>query len=121
MTLRKISKKQSVKNKEKASRTEELHQLFLDIWDEREDEEGYVYCFETGKHLYGPLYRGNTCCYDHVLEKSKYPQYAMNRKNIVILHPDVHAQKTQSIDRTPRVKKYREELLSLHEEEKLED
>lgn len=121
MTLRKISKKQAVKNKVKALRTSEMHEWFRELWDEREDEEGYIRCFESGRPLHGRIYRSNTCCYDHVLEKSVYPQYAMNKKNIVIIHPDIHTVRHKDLDNCPRIKKLRMELLELHAQNKLEE
>jgi 5-methylcytosine-specific restriction endonuclease McrA len=95
--------------------TEELHALFREIWDEREDAEGYCYCFETGTPMPGWRYRNNTMCYDHVLPKSKWPQYALKRWNIVILLPEVHTQKTHDIDKTPAVKALRDKLLERHD------
>lgn len=94
----------------------EIHQIFREIWDEREDEQGTCYCFETGRALDGPTFRSNTTCYDHVLEqgKTKFPQYAKTKRNIIIVHPDVHITRHQDIDKTPKIKKYREFLLSLH-------
>lgn len=128
MTLRKtrirpISDKQREKNREKAEETQRLHQWMREIWDEREDEAGYCYCFETGQPLHGSVFRSNTCCYDHVLEKNDraYPQYKFVKKNIVIVHPDVHTRKGQNIDETPRIKAYREQLLELHYQDKLND
>lgn len=119
--MRKVSEKQKERNKNKADETKEMHTLFREIWDEREDEEGYCYCFETGRAMHGSTYRGNTCCYDHVLEKGKgaYPEYAKTKENIIIIHPDVHHQKGRDIDKCPRIKEYREKLLSLHQEGKL--
>lgn len=121
--IKRVSEKQREKNKKKAKETEEMHQFFKAIWDEREDESGYCYCFETGRALPGNQFRSNTCCYDHVLEKNEraYPQYRMVKKNIIIVHPDVHTMKTNNIDKTPRIKKYREKLLSLHYENNLKD
>lgn len=100
-----------------------MHEWFRQIWDEREDEDGIIYCFETGYPMERGLFRGNTCCYHHVLEKedSKFPQYKMVKKNIVIILPDRHTQVHTDIDKTPRVKAYREELLNLHYENKLKD
>ena len=117
--MKRVSDKQRERNKGKAGTTRLLHALFREIWDEREDFEGACYCFETGVRLDGVRYRGNTCCYDHVLEKSKYPEYAMLRSNIVILHPDVHTRKGVNIDKLPKLKAYRDKLLSLHYENKL--
>lgn len=121
--MRKVSEKQKQRNKEKSASTAEMHAWFREIWDEREDEEGFCYCFETGRALHGSIYRSNTCCYDHVLEKGKnsYPEYAFVKKNIVIIHPDVHQEKGRSLDRVPKIKVYRDYLLSLHYENKLND
>ncbi len=115
--MRKISEKQKNRNKDKAEKTKQLHALFREIWDEREDEVGNCYCYESGRALPGYVFRGNTCCYDHVLEKNKaaYPQYAMVKKNIIIVHPDVHQQKGKDIDKCPKIKEYRDYLLTLHE------
>lgn len=120
MTLRRVSEKQKEKNRVKAQETGELHQLMREIWDEREDEAGFCYCFETGQPLDGVKYRSNTCCYDHVLEKSVYPQYKMVKRNIVILHPDVHTLKTGDVEKTPKVKAYRDKLLELHNQNNLD-
>jgi len=96
--------------------TQKMHDFFKEIWDQREDEQGNCYCFETGRTLYGTTYRNSTNCYHHVLEqgKTKYPQYAKTKKNIVIVHPEIHLDVHQNIDKTPRIKEYREKLLSLH-------
>lgn len=101
----------------------EVHTLFKKIWDEREDEQGNCYCFETGRTLYGSTYRNLTNCYHHVLEQgqTKYPEYAKVKKNIIIVHPEVHLRTHQDIDKTPKIKEYREKLLSLHYENKLKD
>lgn len=119
--MRKISEKQKERNENKAKETKEMHQFFREIWDEREDEGGYCYCFETGRAMHGSTYRSDTRCYDHVLEKGKasYPEYRMVKENIVIIHPNVHAQKGVNIDKCPKLKAYREKLLALHIEGKL--
>lgn len=121
--MKRISEKQKERNKIKAGETEKLHQLFKEIWDEKEDEEGCCYCFETGARMHGSTYRSNSACYDHVLEKSEsaYPEYKFTKKNIIIVMPKVHQQKGKSIDYTPKIKEYREHLLSLHNEGKLND
>lgn len=121
--IRKVSDKQRLRNEQKSNETKEMHNLFREIWDEREDETGFCYCFETGIPMHGSTYRGNTCCYDHVLEKGEnsYPEYKMVKRNIVIIHPDVHTLKTHNIDKCPKIKAYRELLLSLHAEGELYD
>lgn len=119
--VRKVSSKQREKNKLKTEDSQRMYEWFREIWDEREDEEGNCYCFETGRAMHGSVYRSNTCVYDHVLEKESWPQYKMVKRNIVIIHPEIHNQKGMNIDKTPKIKKYREFLLSLHYENKLED
>lgn len=121
--MKRVSDKQRERNKDKVENVKEMHNLFRQIWDEREDEEGYCYCFETGISMHGSKYRSNTACYDHVLEKGKgsYPEYKYLRENIIILHPDVHYSKGVNIDRCPKVKAYREQLLTLHKEGRLYD
>lgn len=108
---------------DKKTETQELHQLMRQIWDEREDGEGICYCYETGQPLRGTVYRNNSCCYDHVLEKNNraFPEYSMVKKNIIIIHPDVHTQKHLNIDGTPRIKALKEKLLCLHYENNLKD
>lgn len=103
--------------------TEKLHAFFRSIWDEQEDADGYCYCFETGKPMHGSKFRSNSACYDHILEKNRraYPQYKYVKRNIRIIHPDTHHLKNQNINLTPKIKAYREYLLSLHEENKLKD
>jgi len=103
--------------------TEKLHAFFRNIWDEREDEEGYCYCYETGRPMHGSQFRSNSAVYDHVLEKNTraYPQYKFTKKNIIIVHPEIHQQKNQSIENTPKIKAYMEHLLSLHYDGKLKD
>jgi hypothetical protein len=96
-------------------------EFFKQIWDEREDPDGNCYCFETGRVLPGNIYRNNSCCYDHVLEKSKYKDLDFDKRNIVILHPDVHTLKTSNIDKCPKVKAYRDKLLSSIERQDLDD
>jgi hypothetical protein len=98
-----------------------LRDFYLSIWDERSDEQEDGICFETGIHLSGYRFRGLSTCYHHVLEKGKgsYPQYTFTRANVLILHPDIHQKVGKSIESCPKIKKYREYLLSLHEQDKL--
>lgn len=119
--IRKVSDKQRKRNQDKGELTKQLHSLFLDIWDDREDPQGNCYCYETGKILPRHIYRSNTSCYDHVLEKSKYKEYTLVKKNILILDPQIHSNKTKNIDSTPRIKKYKEYLLDLHYSNLLKD
>lgn len=120
--MNKISEKQKERKIKEKEKTENLHRLFREIWDEQEDEQGFCYCFETGKPLHGSIYRSNTGCYHHILEKGikSYPEYTNNKQNIVIVCPQIHQQTHKSIEKVPKIKAYREQLLSLHKEGKLE-
>lgn len=103
--------------------TAKMNQFFLDLWDERQDADGNCYCFETDRRMPRSVYREITACYDHVLEKNQnaYPQYAYVKRNIIIVLPSVHAQKGMMLDHVPKIKAYREELLTLHRAGALND
>lgn len=92
------------KTNKKKERTEELRIFFERIWDERADEKGNCHCFETGVLLNASIYKQNTACYHHLLEKSTHPDFCFFPPNIVIITPDVHAQVHQNIDKTPKIK-----------------
>lgn len=86
-----------------------LHKLYRDIWDSREDECGNCVCYETGREL--PFsFRQNTCCYHHVLPKNRYPEYAYEPWNIVILHPEIHELLEKNLERAPKVKELTQKL-----------
>ena len=107
------SAKQKLKDVDKAKRTKELHQWFLELWDKRKqkDELGYfVKCYETGKKLYESYYKFNTCCYHHLIEKSTHPEYEFEEENLVIIHPDIHTLTHNNIDKTPKLKEFREKF-----------
>ena len=88
---------------DKQAAAQRMHNFFKRLWDQREDESGNCYCFETGRLL--PFsYRQNTCCYYHVLPKNRYPEYALEDWNIVILHPEIHEKVEKDIDLCPKVK-----------------
>jgi len=122
--INKVSTKQKVKLEEKKEQSQKRRELFLEIWDEREIEEvrydgtktGKFYCldFETGIKLYRIPFRENTCCYHHILEKSKYPEYDLCKWNVVIISPFNHDQVHTNIDKTPKIKAKTEELLNKH-------
>lgn len=114
--IRKVSDKQKERNKNKANETLEMQKLFLEIWDSQEDEAGYCYCYESNKAMHYSEFRNNSCCFHHILEKGagSYPQYKMLKKNIIIVYPNIHTQVHKDIEKTPKIKKYREYLLSLH-------
>lgn len=89
--IKKISKKQQIKNVSKAKKTEEQFEFFLEIWEERKHSDGFNYCEVTGEKLpTEPL----SIYFDHLLEKSIYPQYRFDKNNIAIVSSDVHLLKT---------------------------
>lgn len=65
---------------------EKMWNFFLEIWKERPH-----YCQITGKWL------GNqpkSWHFDHLLEKSKYPELAFEKDNIILVDFEVHELKT---------------------------
>lgn len=116
--MKKISEKRKEKlEKEKKERIE-MYNFFLYLWDEIEKLHGKVVCYETGIKLSDSM-RNTSLVYHHVLEKENYPEYRMKAWNIVIVHPDIHAQCHSNIDKTPKIKKRREDLLNNLNQEKL--
>ncbi len=111
-SIKKVSIQQKEKNVIKTETTKKLHKFFLDLWDERADKNGCIRCFETDIYMSPTIYRENSCCYHHILEKSNpnYKQYALEKWNIVIILPDVHNQVHANIEFTPKIKKLTEKL-----------
>ena len=119
--MKKISNKQKERKSIEKAETVLMFQLFLTIWDNRADKDGNCFCFESNKVLRRETFKNLSTCYHHVLAKGKgsYPQYCLTEKNIVILHPDIHAAVEQSIDNCPKIRVYKQELLDLHRTELL--
>mgnify|MGYP003467327390 CR=1 FL=1 len=86
-----------------------MYKKFHEIWDKQETN-GYCICYATGVKLYRNSYRDNSCVYHHVLLKSKYPQYALEEWNIVIVHPDAHTQVHSNIRKCPKIMELTEKL-----------
>lgn len=101
--LKKKIKSPEEKMKRKQEK-EEMFKFFLTVWDSQADEYGDCRCYETGKLLTGKRFRNNICCYHHLLSKSSFPEYTLDLMNIVILHPNTHAQVEMNIDKCPKVK-----------------
>lgn len=118
--IKKISEKQILKNKEKATNTRKLHEWFLSLWDKVCDENGDVRCFETGKLLKREYYMKNSCCYSHCFPKSTHSQFAMESWNVLIVHPDVHAQWELDRNKTPKMLEYYNTIKEKYEINKLE-
>lgn len=68
-----------------------MHQWFMYIFENRMNQDGFVYCFECGKPMHESTYKGLTTCYSHILAKTgKYKEHAGNPDNVKIVHPDCH-------------------------------
>lgn len=77
-----------VKKLDNSRKTSDLHEFFLQIWDKNPKHE----CENCGKWLgKEPL----SYMFDHLLEKSKYPDLAMNDDNIMIVCLECHDNKTR--------------------------
>ena len=67
-----------------------MHQWFAYLWQQRQDENQVVYCFECGKPMHANTYKDLSTCYSHILGKKLYPKYAGAEWNVKICHPDCH-------------------------------
>lgn len=90
--IKKITEKKKLEKKIESNLKSEMHEWFNKLWDEREDANGYCYCFETGTAMPRGMYRDNSACFHHVLEKGtrKYKKHMMCEWNVIIILPDVH-------------------------------
>jgi len=80
--------KPSLTTKKKVSdgKTHQMREMFLDIWKKRPHR-----CENCDTHLGSePL----SYMFDHILEKSKYPDLRYEEKNICMLCLDCHSDKT---------------------------
>jgi len=92
--------------------------FFRVIWDSRAVD-GWNEDFETGKPL-STYYRDNPACFHHLLTKQKYPELAFVPENIVILHPDTHAQVHTDISKTPKIQAETQQILDKYINNQLE-
>ena len=82
---------------------EKMWKMFLEIWEEREHV-----CFETKEYLGS---EPSTIYMHHVLPKEKYDEYKYCKWNIVLLQWQIHASCENSMDNTPKVKRFHQFLL----------
>ena len=96
------SKEQVEKEKED---TERMWNLFLEIWEERGP-----YSEVSGERIFGePL----SIYFHHILPKSKFPEQAYNKENIILLSWIEHDNVEVDPYRYEEINKRREKLLSL--------
>jgi len=55
-----------------------------------------------------------TTFFHHILPKSRFPEYRWCEWNVIMLHPEVHAQVEIDIDRVPGARELYEKLLEKH-------
>ena len=99
--MKKISDKQKLKNELKKEETRKLHSWFLsDIWEKRPH-----YCEECNKWLgEEPL----SIFFDHLIEKSSYPEFTYEINNIFLCCGECHTRRTNGFP-YPKHKKAIEE------------
>mgnify|MGYP003330821631 FL=1 len=108
--INKVTERGLVKKAEKKERTEKLIQFYLDLWDERADKNGNVHCFESDTLLSHTIYKNNICCYSHQISKKLRPDLAVNKENVLIIHPDIHTKWEADPKSCKRMYRYTEKL-----------
>lgn len=89
--ISKVSGKQKNVIEERIKDNDRQKEFFMEIWNERKHSDGRNYCEVSGEMLpREPL----TIYFDHLLEKSTYPKYRWDKRNIVIVSEAVHSLKT---------------------------
>lgn len=78
-------------NETKEERAKRRMQLFLQVWEDRRREDGRRYSDVSGKRL---PERFSTLYFDHLLERSKYPEFEFDAENIALCLPEEHYLKT---------------------------
>jgi hypothetical protein len=96
-----------------------LHEWFLEVWNNREDERGIINCFESGRELKRENYRHLSTCYSHILPKEIYPEYAFKEFNVKIVFPGEHFQFSLYPEKCPKQFAEYQKLLKLHEKGEL--
>jgi hypothetical protein len=91
----------------KKAGTEADKLFYQKIWEKRSH-----ICYETGEYL---GLEPRTYMFHHVLEKEKYPKYRHREWNIVLVTGDVHTLAHSNIEKTPKIKRLREQLLKKYE------
>lgn len=108
--IKSVSKKQASKNRQKGKITKKDHLMYQEIWDERDHID-----FETGQPIFGEAL---TLYFHHVLPKKPgpggYPQFRHKKWNIVIISWETHSKAESNIDLVPKIKAYRDELLTTY-------
>lgn len=109
-TLKKSSIKKKSKSLEQKKEQQDQYEadwrFYREIWEEREHR-----CQVTGEWLGNEL---KTIFIEHLLEKSVYPQFRYEKRNIALVSGDIHIQKTNGFPHPIHkqlIKKAKKELL----------
>lgn len=70
--------------------TNPMHLWFMYLFEQRMDKNGYVKCYESGKRMHEDDYKDLSSCYSHIFPKKRFPQYAGDPDNVVIVKPEYH-------------------------------
>lgn len=85
-SIKRVSEKRKAEKAQSISDSDKMWQMFNEIWNVRPH-----LCNVCGSHL------GNipkSYHFDHLLEKSKYPEFKYDKDNILLVCIDCHACKT---------------------------
>lgn len=110
--MRRISEAGKKRKEQKKIDLERLHQWLFELFDKRKDQDGYVYCYESGVRMHESKYKYNLLIYSHCYPKASYPQYAMEEWNVLIVMPEKHNQWGDDRSKTPRMKEYFDNLVN---------
>lgn len=94
--LNKISAQGIIKKIEKTANTKLQFKLFEEIYKEHPTKT----CFECNKSVNGQ----SSAQFHHLLFKSQYPEYRLEKWNIVLVCENCHSQAHTNIDKTPKIK-----------------
>ena len=103
--ISKQSEKQRIRTKEDVKETKEQFKFFLKIWEERKRADGRNYCEVSGEQL---PFEPSSIYFDHLLEKSSFPEYRFDPENIIIVSWNVHTQKTNGFPHPEHLRRINE-------------
>lgn len=106
--IHRISKKKQKTLPELKKISEKDKLFYQEIWEERPHV-----CFETGEYLGEEPF---TLFFHHVLAKGAraYKQFRHYKWNIVLVNRQTHSQVELNIDKCPKIKQYREQIIKQH-------
>lgn len=100
--INKISEKGKIKKEEKKEYTLKQFDLFKEIYIEHLTKT----CFECNRKVDG----ASSINFHHALYKSKYPKFALEKWNILLVCYECHEKTHTNLEKTPKIKEYTEKL-----------